>query len=368
MIRKVMESVSMPVAQDRTAASPGDHAGPVGAIVRRFRFGWKSALLTSVAAIILVWVASQTLSLRALLDISTVLILAIFATATNLLLGYGGQISFGQACFYGSGAYLVALSWQHSLMPFWATLVLAPVLGGVLALIIGGLTLRTTGMFFGLLTLGFSQLFAAIAGDWSSVTGGDDGIVGPMIPDALVGHDGFLLIGMLTVACLLLLWGVTRSQFGLVLRSIRENPGRAQALGVNVRLHRLAAFTISGMFCAIAGALMAVNSQAAFPTMLDWNQSGAPVLSSILGGMSFFLGPFLGAIVYQYGSELLTQYTSHWELVLGAIFLVVVLFAPQGIAGVPGQILALRRRLTRRSDRAADRGSAGPVESTRGAR
>lgn len=279
---------------------------------------------------------SFVLSEAQLLDLRSVFVLALFAVATNLLLGYGGLVSFGQASFYGLGAYVVALGWLHYQWPFWLSFLLAPAIGGLAALAVGALALRTRRLYFSLLTLAFSQLFFTIALKWYSFTQGDNGIFSRrMVPEGLRDPQmGYLFTLVVVAVSMLILWKITVSPFGLTLRAIRENRGRAEALGVNVYWHQLQAFVISGAFCALAGVLFVVKDQGAVPQMLEWTKSGDPVLAAVIGGMFSFLGPALGALVYQYGHDWIVQYTTHWQLVLGIVLLTVVLFAPDGLLGL----------------------------------
>ncbi len=198
-----------------------------------------------VAALLLV---GDTLSITNVLTLEEVLGLAVFAAATNLLLGYGGLVSFGQAAFYGSGAYLVGLSWLHHWMPFWAAFVLTPVAGGVIALAMGAIALRTRRLYFALLTLAFSELFFQLVNVRYDFTKGATGIFSvSMIPASLASpRTGYYFTAGVACVSLLILWKVTVSPFGLVLRATRENRERAEALGVSVYRHQLLAFVISG--------------------------------------------------------------------------------------------------------------------------
>lgn len=270
-----------------------------------------------------------------LITLQKVMVLALFAVATNLLIGYGGLVSFGQGVFFGLGAYVIALNWRHFGAPFWVALGIAPVLGGLLALAIGAVALRTRRLYFALLTLAFSQLFFTVAEKWYDFTGGDNGIFGPMLPADLVDPvAGYFFILAVVVVSLFILWKVTASPFGLALRAIRENPNRAEALGINVYTHQLAAFGIAGFFGAVAGTLFVVHDQAAYPQLLSWVKSGEPVLSAVIGGMYVFLGPALGAFIFQYGHDFVIRLTTRWQLVLGLVLLVIVLFAPDGLTGI----------------------------------
>lgn len=270
-----------------------------------------------------------------LVVLNNITVLALFAMATNLLLGTTGLVSFGQACFYGLGAYTVAISWNEHWLVFWQSALLAPVFGAVVAFFVGALVLRSRRWFFALLTMAFSQLFFTIAQKAYDVTQGDSGIFGPMVPDSIADpRGGSLFIVIVAAFCILLVWLIDRSPLGLMLRAIRDNERRVRGLGVNAYATQLLAYMLSGAFCAVAGVLAVVNQQAAYPGMLDWVQSGDPVLVSVIGGMYAFLGPVLGAIVYQLGHDVVVRVTTRWQLFLGLILLAVVLLFPDGTAGL----------------------------------
>lgn len=282
------------------------------------------------------FVASYLVPAQWVFVLQDIVALGLFAVATNLLVGYGGLVSFGQAVFYGLGAYVMALGWQRYHAPFWLLFVLAPLFGAVAAAIIGALSLRTREWYFSLLTLAFSQLFFTIANRWYDFTGGDNGVFGPMIPSTLaVPRHGLWFVLAVSFIALLLLWIITVSPFGLTLRAIRENPQRVEAIGVDLRRHELYAFTLSGAFCALAGTLFVVHDQSAFPGLFQWTQSGEPILMAMIGGMNHFLGPFVGAIIFIVAHNyLVANAASAWELILGIVLVLIVLFAPDGLLGL----------------------------------
>ena len=161
-------------------------------------------------------------------------------------------------------------------------------------------------MFFALLTLAFSQLFYVVAEQQYDFTGGANGIFGAMVPATLMQPDvGYWFVLAVVTAALAALWKITASPFGLVLRATREMPNRAEALGVNVFGHQLLAFVISGFFCGLAGALYVVHNQNAYPELLNWATSIDPVMMDVIGGMYTFLGPVLGAFVYEIAKQYL---------------------------------------------------------------
>jgi branched-chain amino acid transport system permease protein len=303
----------------------------------------------SAAAVAGLALAGGLLPLSSALNVENAIGLAVFALATNLLLGYGGLVSFGQAIFYGIGAYTVMLSWEHWGWSFWAGFALAPFLGAAAALAIGVIALRARQLYFALLTLAFTQLAFTLAQQQHEFTGGDNGVFGKVLPAWL--HDartGYMFTLGVAVVCCLLLWRVVTSPFGLTLRAIRENRDRMEALGVNVYLHELAAFAISGFFCSVAGVLFVVHTQSAYPQLLEWTKSGEPILMAVIGGMFSFLGPVVGAFVYTLGQQWLVQHTQSWKLVLGAILLAIVLLRPSGLAGIAQLAVDHGRRLVRR--------------------
>lgn len=261
--------------------------------------------------------------------------LAVFACATNLLVGYGGLVSFGQGAFYGIGAYVVALAWLHWQTPFWLSFIAAPFVGAIAALLAGLVALRTRRLYFALLTLAFSQLLYVIVDQQTSLTGGANGVFGAMLPSFLVNqNDACYFTLAVAVVGLLALWKITRSPFGITLRAIRENRERAEALGVNVFAHQLLAFVFAGAFCALAGTLFVVLDQSANPDLLNWTQSGYPIFMAVIGGQFLFLGPALGALIFEQGRDVVLARFSDWQLVFGLLLLVIVLFAPDGVLGL----------------------------------
>lgn len=278
--------------------------------------------------------APAWLSVPWLLELQAVLGLAVFAVATNLLLGYGGLVSFGQAAFYGLGSYTIATTWLHWRVPFWISFIGAPILAAIAAFLVGLIALRTRKLYFALLTLAFSQLFYVIAEQQYNFTSGANGIFGAMVPAVLVQPTiGYWFVLGVAIVALLALWKITVSPFGLVLRATREKRSRAEALGVNVFGHQLLAFVISGFFCGLAGALYVVHNQNAYPELLNWVKSGDPVIMDVIGGMYTFLGPVLGAFIFHFAEQYLVTVSKDWQLILGLVLLAIILFMPDGVLG-----------------------------------
>jgi branched-chain amino acid transport system permease protein len=270
---------------------------------------------------------------------SKVIIWSLFAVSFNLVLGYGGMMSFGHAAFYGVGAYTCALLIVKCAWPMPLAFIVAPTMAAVIGLIIGYFSVRITGMFyFAVITLSFSQLIYIIIFKWRSITFGDDGIQGIPVPscistlDSYVNYYYFALA--VTAVCIFILWKITRAPFGLILRSVRENPERASFIGVNLRRYRLLAFTISAFFSGVAGALFVFMETSVSPDVLKWSVSGEVILMGLLGGMRIFPGPIVGAGVMVLLNSFVTSYTEYWGLFIGTVLVLIVLFFPQGIMGI----------------------------------
>jgi branched-chain amino acid transport system permease protein len=288
-------------------------------------------------AVLLLLAAPWLLPTSWLLVLENALVLALFAAATNLLVGWTGLVSFGQAAFYGIGAYTVALAWLHGVAPFWLAFTAAPLIAALVAFVTGAIALRARKLYFALLTLAFSELFNVLADQLYDITNGANGIFGAMVPDLLVApRPGFYFTLVVVIAALTLLYRIAHSPFGLALRAIRERRVRAEALGLAVFHHELAAFTISGAFCGLAGALYVVHDQTAYPELLNWVKSGEPVIVAVIGGISSFTGPLWGALFYQIAHDILVALTRDWQMALGALLLLVVLFRPGGIVSFFG--------------------------------
>ena len=275
---------------------------------------------------------------------SQALIFGIFAMSLDLLLGYAGLPSFGHAAFYGVGAYATAVFALHHTPDLVPQLAIASLAAAALALPLGALALRTTGLYFLMLTLAFAQMLWGLAVQWRSVTGGTDGLYGLSRP-VLPGLDRFgltlwlprpfyALVLVLAVASFLLLSAVAMSPFGRTLEGIRENEHRMRALGCPTFRYRLAAFVIAGGFAGLAGSLAAAFNGFANPSQLHWTTSGLVLIAAIVGGTRSLVGPALGAFFVLVMQTALSSYSERWPLLVGAVFVAFVLFLPQGIIGL----------------------------------
>ncbi len=278
-----------------------------------------------------------------------VLVWALFAMSFNLVLGYGGMMSFGHAAFFGIGAYtssLILVKTSCPLVPAFAAAAFAAAFAG---LIIGYLSVRIKGIFFfATITLSFAQLAYILAFKWRSFTFGDDGIQGIPVPELIctdetyINYYFFTLI--ITFICIYILWKIVRSPFGLMLRALRENPERAVFFGMKVENYRLIAFVISAFFSGIAGVLYAFLETAIAPDILFWSMSGEVILMSVLGGMQIFIGPAIGAVIMVLLNTFITSYTEYWPLCLGITLILIVLFFPAGVAGLIHERFTLWRK------------------------
>lgn len=271
--------------------------------------------------------------------VTQIVIFALFALALNLLVGFGGLVSFGHAAYFAIGAYAVAILGTTLQWPFALTLVCAILLSAAAALVIGYFCVRLTSIYLAMLTLAFAQLVWAIAFQWRGVTRGDTGFIGLRVPDLISTPQAFYYFA-LSAALLsgLVLWLITRSAFGRTLVSTRENEMRAESVGVNVRRVRLIAFVVSGMFSGLAGGLFALFNRSVFPDFAWWTMSAEVLIMTILGGIYSFFGPALGAAAIILLDTIITEHTEYWPTVLGVVLLVVLFVFPDGLAGLAGRL------------------------------
>jgi len=292
------------------------------------------------------------------------LVLALWAVSYNLMLGYAGMVSFAHAAYYGVGAYTVALLFQDFHLPVLIGLLLAPITAAVFGLVTGLVALRAVRLYFSLLTLAISQLLYSIAFNAYGFTGGDNGIHGIEIPDALTDYTTmYYFVGAVVGVCLVLMFVLTRAPFGAALMAIKENRERARSIGINVRAYELAVYTIAATFAGVAGGLFAIYQQQAFPEMMYWTANAQPVVVALLGGTGAFLGPAFGAFVYTELSNLLSKdFPNQFDVLLGAIVLGVVLVVPGGLASLPNLFTSLRSRFRAEPEPATVESSGESIE------
>jgi branched-chain amino acid transport system permease protein len=271
-----------------------------------------------------------------------VLIFGLFAMGFNLIYGYAGMLSFGHAALFGLGAYGCGVPIAKFGAPWFLALPLGICIAGLAAAVIGWFATRSRGIYFAMVTLALSQVVYYVAFQWVSLTGGEDGLRGVDAPSIGVGGIQLNLLdpttkyyGILIIVAVAL-WIFSRilnSPFGAVLEAIRENERRAQACGYDVKRTRWLAFILSGLFSGLAGALYAIHLSIVPIETLNYFTSAAVLMMTLLGGMGTYFGPFLGALVYLLLQDVVTVITVHWQLVVGVLFVVLILFFPRGIWG-----------------------------------
>ena len=305
--------------------------------------GWSATGVAGwLAVLALLLTAPKFLPVYWIMIVSEIAVMGLFAMSFNLMLGYTGLLSFGQAGFFGVGAYTVALIFEAGggslILALGAAIVLAAAVSGV----IGYLCVRRDEIFFAMITLGFGMMLYTIAHNWIDLTGGSDGLPIMLVPDLrLPGatfslYDPTVMYYFVLAVCGLgcfFLRRVVRSPFGLLLTAIRENKERLSFVGGNVERTRLTAFVISGGLAGLAGGLFAMFSSMATPDFMHWTFSARPVMMTILGGAEVFFGPLVGAAIFFILEQITTTYTDNWMIVLGGILIPVVIFFPRGTLG-----------------------------------
>ena len=296
---------------------------------------WRWSGLVLLALIALPFVANVFGEAFYIALATRILIFALAATSLNLILGFGGMVSFGHAAFLGVGAYTVVILSQMGVVDAWVAWPTAMVVAGLFALLIGAVSLRTQGVYFIMITLAFAQMMYYLVVSFKAY-GGDDGMSLPArsrIGFLDMSNDAhFYYVTLLAcVAVLVLTARVLNARFGHVLQAIRENEVRMQSLGYAVFRYKLCAFVMSGALAGLAGALLANQSGFVSPAMMQWSQSGMLMMMVILGGVGHLYGGVWGAIVFLLLEETLSHFTIHWQLGLGALLLMVVLLLPNGL-------------------------------------
>ena len=278
---------------------------------------------------------------KALLDVLMRLaIFGLLALSLNILVGYTGLVSFGHAMFFGLGSYAFGLLMQSGVIsiPLAAliTIVAACVWGGV----VGVFCIRLDDIYFSFLTLAFQMLLYSVIIGWVSLTGGDQGLMGGIPRPPFLGinlaepRQLFVLTMIVFVVCVLVIRQIVQSPFGFALRMIRDNAERARFLGLPVQRYKLIAFVLSGLFGAISGILMSLYVSGAYPNFAFWSMSGDAIFMIILGGLTVFLGPLVGAAVFLLLNDNITRMTEHHGIVMGIVLLAIVLGMRKGFLDV----------------------------------
>lgn len=266
--------------------------------------------------------------------LALIFVTSLLAMSLNLPLGYGGLYQFHHGVFYGVGAYAVALVLTRSSWPAWTGFVAGPIVAAVVGLLIGWFCVRLTQLYFGMLQISLGSLLWAIVFRWYSFTGGDDGIHGIPVPSILSPlRNAYYFVLVVLVVCLVVLYLIVKSPFGITLQAIRENPQRCEAVGVNVRRHRLMAIVIGSFFAGVAGVLFVVLERSVFPGLLFWVLSLEIFIMCLLGGWFTFPGPVLGAAIMVALRTFVGSKTEYWTLILGVILILLIFLLPEGVMG-----------------------------------
>jgi len=279
------------------------------------------------------------------------LVMGMLALSFNLLFGYMGQLSFGQAAFYGLGGYTVAMLITKVQFNFWLSLPAGVLVAALFGLVVGYFCVRLRGIYFAVLTLAFGQLIFFIVFKWHNFTGGDDGIQGVFPPALLkspIVYYYFILIVFLLSA--FILWRILESPFGQTIKSMRENSERTEFLGINIARYQLITFVIAAALAGLAGAIWVPFYRSVAPSYLMWIKSGEPVMAAILGGPSTFFGPILGMFIMTFFHAWVLGFTYFWPVIMGAMILVIIFLLPGGILGYAQERFRERRERLRQAE------------------
>ena len=268
----------------------------------------------------------------------------LLAMSLNLLIGYTGLVSFGHAMFFAAGAYAFGLAMQSGKFSIPGAFLLAMAFTATMALVVGAICVRLNEIYFAFLTLAFQMLFYNVILGWVSFTGGDQGLMGGIPRPKFLGIDLadrtqlYIFCSVAFVVCIAILRQIVTSPFGYTLRMIRDNQERAAFLGINVPMVKLTCFVISACIAGVGGILLTLFVSGAYPNFGFWTTSGEAIFMIMLGGSNVFLGPLVGTVILRLLNDITVSYTSHTELVLGIVILVLVL----GLRKGPLDLLAER--------------------------
>lgn len=261
----------------------------------------------------------------------------LFATSLNLLVGYGGMVSFGHGLFFGMGAYSFGIIMQRTGMPIPLAILLTMAIAAMVALVVGAICVRLKEIYFAFVTLAFQMLVHSMIIAWTPVTGGDQGLRGGIPRPTFLGinladqKQLYLFAAALLVLGLLAMRHIVSSPFGYTLRMVRDNPTRAGFLGVDVYRTRLTAFVLAGIFASLGGVVMSLFVSGAYPEFAFWTMSGEAVFIVMLGGTAAFLGPMVGTALLLLLNDFVTRVAEHHGLFLGAVILLFALGLRKGL-------------------------------------
>lgn len=300
--------------------------------------GSRRDIMIGIAALVVLILLPTLIPSKALVDfVIRGSALALFATSLNLLVGYGGMVSFGHGMFFGLGAYSFGLLMQRTGLPIPAAFVLTIGITAAFALVIGLICVRLKEIYFAFLTLAFQMFIHSLILLWVPLTGGDQGLRGGIPRPPFFGIDLANQTHLYVTSCVLLVAGllamrhIAESPFGYTLRMIRDNTARAGFLGIDVFRVKLTAFVLAGIFASVGGTIMSLFVSGAYPEFAYWTMSGEAIFIVMLGGITTFLGPTVGTIILLLLNDLVTRFTEHYGLFLGAIILLFALGLRRGL-------------------------------------
>ena len=263
-----------------------------------------------------------------------VLIFAMLAMSINILLGYTGLATLGQAALFGIGTYTVGYMTTKLGQPMLVTVPTGIILTVLVSALFGIMAVRTSEIYFLMITLAQGMIIWGLAFRWNSVTNAENGIRGIDRPEWLTDYASYYyLVLIILILVFLAIYRIINSPFGLTLKGIRESERRMKTLGYNVTLHKFLGFITAGFFAGLAGSLYAFHNNFVSPTTIEFARSAESLLMVILGGTGTMLGPVIGSFVITFGQHQFSLYTDRWPMILGAIYVVVILTAPDGIVG-----------------------------------
>ena len=274
----------------------------------------------------------------------------LLATSLNILVGYGGMVSFGHAMFFGGGAYAFALSLQKTGASIPQALLIALCFSAVIGLLVGAVCVRLKEIYFSFLTLAFQMFLHSIILTWTTLTGGDQGLTGGIPRPPFLGlnlADPVHLYGFACVMAVIGLWlmrAILQSPFGYTLRMVRDNADRARFLGIAVWRVKLSAFVLAACFAGMGGVIMALFVSGAFPDFSYWTMSGEAIFMIMMGGIQVFIGPVVGAAVLLLLNDGISRTTEYHGLVLGLVVLLFALGFKRGLMDFLGQLWAKQQR------------------------
>ncbi len=292
------------------------------------------SLLACVVLLIILLILPPILPRFYTYILALIFVTALLAMSLNMVVGHGGMFQFHHGVFYGVGAYAFALLLYKAHMPVWFGFIAAPVIAAFAGFLIGWFCVRLTSLYFGMLQISLGSLLWAIVFRWYALTNGDDGIHGVPVPSFLSSSsNAYYFILFFFVLCLVVMYLIHRSPFGMTLQAIRDNPARCSAVGINVRRHQLMAIVIATFFAGVAGVLFVILEKSVFPDLLFWVFSLEIFIMCLLGGWFTFAGPILGAAITVALRTFVGIYTDYWTLILGVLLILLIFFLPEGVMG-----------------------------------